>query len=255
MIYDSLNLDQPLDFNGRAGIGADGKSANAAIIANLVIDSLVCPSDPRASQPIFTDRRTGYSTGGSDPANHNPAVSQGLWYSGSMGPTIPDLCTFTRDEARSGEVCMGSNLGTSWAANRRAPCHASTRIACNDESLCVGLFCRSSEGVEFRRVTDGLSNTLMVGETLPSHTDSFCLFCQNAAVSSTHIDLNTMESDEEAATPEYWRTSGFKSVHPGGANFVLGDASVRFLPDTIDYYVYNALGSRAGRETLNHDSL
>ncbi len=42
-----------------------------------------------------------------------------------------------------------------------------------------------------------------------------------------------------------WQTSqGFKSSHTGGANFAFGDASVQFLPDAIDYRVYNALGGR-----------
>jgi prepilin-type N-terminal cleavage/methylation domain-containing protein/prepilin-type processing-associated H-X9-DG protein len=36
----------------------------------------------------------------------------------------------------------------------------------------------------------------------------------------------------------------FGSYHPGGAQFAFGDGSVRFIPQTINYAVYSALGGR-----------
>jgi prepilin-type processing-associated H-X9-DG protein len=41
----------------------------------------------------------------------------------------------------------------------------------------------------------------------------------------------------------------FRSDHPGGAQFVFVDGSVRFVPETIDYPVLRALVTRAGEET------
>jgi len=38
---------------------------------------------------------------------------------------------------------------------------------------------------------------------------------------------------------------GFKSEHPGGAQFAIGDGSVRFLSQTIDHWTYQYLGNRA----------
>ena len=44
--------------------------------------------------------------------------------------------------------------------------------------------------VEFRKVTDGLSKTIMVGEVLPYTSTHLCVFCFNMTVSSTHIPFN-----------------------------------------------------------------
>jgi prepilin-type processing-associated H-X9-DG protein len=40
------------------------------------------------------------------------------------------------------------------------------------------------------------------------------------------------------------------SHHAGGANFFLGDGSVRFIRDTIPLATYRALASRNGGETI-----
>ena len=56
-----------------------------------------------------------------------------------------------------------------------------------------------------------------------------------------------MESDG-GERRDWWRTSGYKSKHPGGANMLMGDGSVHFFPETIDFRLYNALGTREGGE-------
>ena len=43
---------------------------------------------------------------------------------------------------------------------------------------------------------------------------------------------------------------GFKSRHPGGANFTMADGSSRFLAEDIDYTTYQMLGARADGEAL-----
>ena len=44
---------------------------------------------------------------------------------------------------------------------------------------------------------------------------------------------------------------GFSSDHPGGANFALGDGSVRYITGTIDMQVYQQLGHRADGQLLD----
>ena len=46
---------------------------------------------------------------------------------------------------------------------------------------------------------------------------------------------------------------GFRSLHPGGANFVFVDGSVHFLKETINLTTYQALGTRSFAEVISAD--
>ena len=58
--------------------------------------------------------------------------------------------------------------------------------------------------------------------------------------------------DGEGRFSMWYRTCGFKSLHPGGANFCMGDGSVHFFAESIDYRLYNNLGTRAGGEVVEY---
>ena len=49
---------------------------------------------------------------------------------------------------------------------------------------------------------------------------------------------------------DHWREGrGFKSLHPGGLTFAMGDGSTHFVNEGIDKIVYLALATRAGDES------
>ena len=122
----------------------------------------------------------------------------------------------------------------------------------------VGMFNRCAKSIRFDDVSDGLSNTVMVGETLPSHWCWNGVFCPNHPVSSMSIPLNNMYSDmtlDGGYDPNggytWAKSTGFKSLHPGGANMLMADGSVQFFFETISHQVYCALGMRAGGEVVH----
>jgi prepilin-type N-terminal cleavage/methylation domain-containing protein/prepilin-type processing-associated H-X9-DG protein len=219
------------------------EAPNLSIVQSLVVSGFICPSDPQGSTPILKGRR---HLGGHD---HNPTEAQGLWYPASVGPTVPDRCDF----GTAGAVCMGCDWGTrkELGYNYCAFCVSSSRTPCPVPDRCVGPFCRDPQAIGLKEISDGLSNTLLIGETLPGHCIWNCLFCDNNPLASTHIPLNIMESDDgQPVVP--WRTSGYKSLHSGGiVNFVFCDGSVSSLSETIDHLAYNALGSRAVGESIS----
>jgi len=56
------------------------------------------------------------------------------------------------------------------------------------------------------------------------------------------------------ATAQAYGNFGFRSQHPGGVNFLMGDGSVKFIKQTINLPTYWALGTRAGGEVISADS-
>jgi prepilin-type N-terminal cleavage/methylation domain-containing protein/prepilin-type processing-associated H-X9-DG protein len=131
------------------------------------------------------------------------------------------------------------------------------------------------------QITDGLSNTVFIGEEYyqlkASYTaaeldlqgvarrkavwefgsDSIdCQYGMNEAFGSTGVPINLKPPVPNvfsgAALEAY--ICGYGSAHPGGANFLMGDGSVRFIKQTVSPAVYTGLGTRAGGEVVSADS-
>jgi prepilin-type processing-associated H-X9-DG protein len=49
------------------------------------------------------------------------------------------------------------------------------------------------------------------------------------------------------------RVREFASLHPGGANFLMADGSVRFVAETIQFRTYQALSTIQGGEVIGDD--
>ena len=120
-----------------------------------------------------------------------------------------------------------------------------------------GIFCRRNNPVpphttRMAMITDGTSNTLMVGEAIPEWcTHTWWWHC-NGVTATTAVPLNAeaqctntgnRNQDLVACRGDWGNNYSFMSRHPGGAQFATGDASVHFVPETIDLWVYRQLGS------------
>jgi prepilin-type processing-associated H-X9-DG protein len=108
-----------------------------------------------------------------------------------------------------------------------------------------------SEGVPFTAITDGLSNTLMVGEKhvargLFGHgwLDS-SLYNGNYTVSSTRAAGPDCPLARSQTAHEIGTSWVFGSYHPGLCQFVFCDGSVHALPVGIDTEVLGRLAARA----------
>ena len=139
-------------------------------------------------------------------------------------------------------------------------------------------------GYRFSDVSDGLSNTLMIGEAEPEPNLASVAATRELGNSgrkdhwaiggddfdnwegtdwsemggSTAVQINyprpttVLSNLAKDGSPEYAAYEvSFGSNHPGGAQFCLGDGSVKFLTDDIDPVVYSAYGTRARSEVVS----
>jgi prepilin-type processing-associated H-X9-DG protein len=116
-------------------------------------------------------------------------------------------------------------------------------------------------------VPDGLSNTLMLGETLAGENPDIKRYSHGGwwsalggnAFGTTIIPINyksdfdagSVSCDQPLRNVNNLNVSlGFKSNHPGGANFVFADGSVHFLSQNIGHQTYQYLGCRNDGQVL-----
>jgi hypothetical protein len=50
--------------------------------------------------------------------------------------------------------------------------------------------------------------------------------------------------------PQWSDSIAFRSLHPGGAHFIMCDASVHFVNENVDHSSYRALASREGDDSI-----
>ncbi len=195
-----------------------------------------------------------------------------IWmnYVGSMGPTCLNTCVLAGAPQCGSkpfeQFCNRPDWGyTASGDHGGGPCDAGPRRgreSCQDGADMRGMFCVGGAKIGLSGVTDGLSNTLMIGEFLPnqhSHafsqgtsTGGWAFMNAGMAHCTTIIPVNTytpVASPTCTGAPERglwnWSVSwGFKSNHSGGANFVFGDGSVHFISQSIDHRTYQLLGCR-----------
>lgn len=128
--------------------------------------------------------------------------------------------------------------------------HQGTEPDCHTTIGCNGIFYRNSyqDRVSFASVSDGTSNTFMVGEDVPKENNHSAAFYSNGDYASCHAPPNYFPNP---STPDdWWNVISFRSKHPGGVQFCMADASVRFIPQTIDYTLYRRLSTKDGGEAV-----
>jgi prepilin-type N-terminal cleavage/methylation domain-containing protein/prepilin-type processing-associated H-X9-DG protein len=127
-----------------------------------------------------------------------------------------------------------------------------------------GPFFMQNKSFNSSDITDGLSHTIFAGEryrivedALLSTLNVFRYYCvatpdawnQGWMYSgSMAVGINHPTQSSSLWTRA---TVGFFSPHAGGAQFVFGDGSARFISEEIALGVYRALGTRADGEIIN----
>jgi prepilin-type processing-associated H-X9-DG protein len=195
----------------------------------------------------------------SDPWDRgNPAYCN---YVGSVGPQCDSAPLGDPNEGSCGYepfavYCNQPDWGYTTSAD-----HGDTA----DAGEVQGIFCRGGARIDMAGVTDGLSNTLLLGETtlasffaigwspaagwastFGGNSEAFTVMPINYRIDPDDLSWCGQASGRGPAHNVWnWGVSwGFKSWHPGGANFVFADGSVHFLTQGLDHRTYQLLGCR-----------
>ncbi len=136
-----------------------------------------------------------------------------------------------------------------------------------------GIFYTNSK-TRFSDITDGTSNTLMIGERPPSRDDDFGWWYGGAGQTDVPPAYGSLDSFmgvtelrqtyrlpmcergphqfQRGSLKDYCSILHFWSLHPNGANFAFSDGGVRYLRYTA-VGLLPALATRAGGETIQLD--
>ena len=116
-----------------------------------------------------------------------------------------------------------------------------------------GVFFLNS-AVAYKDIADGSSHTLFIGEKIVEEEDTLGWMSGTRATlrnAGETINANAsrrnrgLAMEEEPPKRDKFYVGGFSSEHPGGANFAMGDGSIRFMSETIAPELYQQLADRA----------
>jgi prepilin-type N-terminal cleavage/methylation domain-containing protein len=215
----------------------DGTSSGKPI-RTVPVAAFICPSDPRVKGGL-SPRDVAFT-------NYAPSSGPTRWStSGSSSCPCNAVPWYNYWESLGYASHSSSNPAGPFTRNMASPG--------------VPYLCRMAN------VTDGLSNTLFFGEVragCSTHLDGYGWFRahgmgMNMTLFPINFDTCHDQSEDlgEGRECNYnctWNSDfAFRSSHPGGAGFLLGDGSVRFLSETIDFTTYQYLGAKADGRPVN----
>ena len=247
--YEQANLFQSINFANAGTVKPWAQTISGKLLNATLIPGLQCPSESRGGLLIT----------GSNPAR---AMTN---YSGSTGSTwqaSPVGCNLSTIVGNGGALYDPNDDGEDWFGRGTIGQYARTDTP--HSNGISGVIARSSWAAKMRDITDGSSNTILMGEVRPICSDALGYWAPGTGGGwadseslwfSTTAPINFPTCPGENGVPsaggtgcksyQSWNTSmGFKSLHTGGAQFLLCDGSVRFISQNIDHNTYQMLGDR-----------
>ena len=248
--------------NVAVGLIAGGTGATTPAIGSIeaVLPSQRCPSDAGpavvaggiAGRPVGRSNYIGVAGSAyninPDPATPTPSIAGTSFC--ATAPVLPAVAVGANAIGGIGGACTSRiyNAGAWSSPSPLPPIYAVTTTLVDFYGGTFGA--NSKRGI--RDMSDGTSNVLMVGERYtPSNGAALT---NQVAGDATWVGVTVAGSEWlvlgeatfkinanfTAANPRPL-TTGFGSMHTGGAQFLLGDGSVRFLSENLDINTYRLI--------------
>lgn len=228
--------------------------------------------------PLYNqfDKSRSITSGSNTPSNLSLITSR--FFTVASCPSNPRASTGTTVSGgwfdSSGSVAVQAAMyrpvgGTAYndGGAKDCPCRGSTNCFCSADptgqrggwtlphqnpGATRGLFARGVTNLGIRHVTDGTSNTFLLGETKPHYNQYGSVWAINIPESLFHLKINSsyLKTIELSGTADWGSGSGHASYHTGGAHFLMADGAVKFISENVDYTTYCYLGDRADGQTI-----
>jgi prepilin-type N-terminal cleavage/methylation domain-containing protein/prepilin-type processing-associated H-X9-DG protein len=230
-----------------AGSKRPGTSGFVLILPNLEQQPLYDQFQPFAKGAVYPAAPGDKPDGTTDGWN-TPAITRAL----TMRPAV-FVCGSDRSAPMNGACATGSYA---LVAGSNGPSYGIDQVRVKHYNNGLFLYKTLRAPADVR---DGLSNTMMVGEVIETHTDEsancWCLGARHLdCLRSTDNPLNTPPGQGVVIDLYGYRANGaFASQHPGGGQFAFGDGRVVFISDGIALPIYRGLSTIYGEETFSDD--
>ncbi len=207
---------------------------NRALFENKFFPAVACPSNPEASSMKRVDGNN---------FNDVPFGSMGGMYRPVGGTMNTGANSTTKDCTAAPSFCANTSGGINGGWNGGPQ---------KNNSAVAGMFARGVTKFDTAHITDGTSNTLMIGETKPHYNEFGSILAFNVPTSHFFLKINSsfLEAQILVKGAAWGNGVGHASYHEGGAQFVLADGSVRFLSENLDFQTYCYLGDRADGQVV-----
>jgi prepilin-type processing-associated H-X9-DG protein len=154
------------------------------------------------------------------------------------------------------KACAGSNWNAgvfAWVNSGATGVGGKNAGQSDGLNLGNGVICSNQTNVNtptrIRDITDGTTNTFIVGEAMPGWSQWNWWYNPNAVTATCAIPLNRVLRVPKNIG-DWPNNYGFASRHTGGGQFTMGDGSVRFVSDSIDTATYRAFATISSGEII-----
>jgi prepilin-type N-terminal cleavage/methylation domain-containing protein/prepilin-type processing-associated H-X9-DG protein len=265
--YNAMNFTAANSAKIMAGGGKTINSANYTAFA-LSQNAFLCPSDANMTGGGVSENNYRYNFGGSTPyagaLSNTAQTTTGGLYGGNgaftIGPGVSQA-EFTdglSNTAAFAERTKGS--GQNMATQLPSQSDVVTRVdrasgppadldALFNDCLTRGRRIDSFNKSDIGRFLSGTDYS----DGWPFAWYHATMYNHFATPNWKGVDCGQFSSIMD--TPGEHGIVSARSQHPGGANVMLGDGSVRFVKDSVSIQAWRALGSRNGGEVISADSL
>ena len=221
-----------------------GSPTNSFLNNNVRINGFLCPSDNRFPSGQIGNNNYCVSTGPQTCWEFTAVSNVGAFHA-NYTTSLRDFRDGTANTIAMGERVVGDNVDTMMTYGETVVRAAAGGITATSvkptqaQAEAYGALCAAV-------VPTNTTNRSIVGREWAAPTPEHTLF--NTMVPPNWKYPNCVFTDSGSNDGIY----GARSQHTGGAHHLMGDGAVRMISNTINFAMYQNLGTRSGKEVVSN---